>query len=150
MSKYTPPQGINESANFRFLQRQSITFGFRRDSPQSLASCLDYRPRKMASCRHCLCDSASCRDSQQEAKSHGQSLQEAINQAQKSRQEARDRGQSWRKPNMSTVSAGSVNQRTRLYPVSPPDPTPSMYFIKTANQQILSKILDLRQLVLLD
>ena len=33
-------------------------------------------------------------------KSHGQSLQEAINQAQKSRQEARDRGQSRWKPNM--------------------------------------------------
>ena len=38
--------------------------------------------------------------SRQEAKSHGQSLQEAIYQAQKSRQEARDRGQSRRKPNM--------------------------------------------------
>ena len=26
-------QGINESANFRFLQRQSVIFGFRRDCP---------------------------------------------------------------------------------------------------------------------
>ena len=45
---------------------------------------------------------ASCRDfrARQEAKSHGQSLQEAIYQAQKPRQEARDRGQSRRKPNM--------------------------------------------------
>ena len=47
-----------------------------------------------ASCRDCPCDSASCRDPQQEAKSHGQSLQEAISQVQQSRQEARDRGQS--------------------------------------------------------
>ena len=38
----------------------------------------------MASCRDCPCDSASCRESQQEAKSHGQSLQEAIYQAQQS------------------------------------------------------------------
>ena len=29
----TPSQGINESANFRFLQRLSIIFGFRRDCP---------------------------------------------------------------------------------------------------------------------
>ena len=43
---------------------------------------------------------ASCRDSQQEAETHGQSLQEGIYQAQQSRQEARDRGHSQRKPNM--------------------------------------------------
>ena len=65
------------------------------------------------------CDSASCRDSQQEAKSHGQSLQEAkshgqslqeaIYQAPQSRQEARDQGQSQWKPEMTEVSAGSVN-----------------------------------------
>ena len=36
----------------------------------------------------------------QEAMSHGQSLQEAIYRAQQSRQEARDRGQSQWKPNM--------------------------------------------------
>ena len=47
-----------------------------------------------------LCDSASSRDARQEANSHGQSLQEAIYQAQQSRQEARDCGQSRRKPNM--------------------------------------------------
>ena len=46
------------------------------------------------------CDSASCRDSRQEAESHEQSLQEAIYQVQQSRQEATDRGQSERKPNM--------------------------------------------------
>ena len=45
-----------------------------------------------------LCNSASCRDSLQEAKSHGQSLQEDIYQ--QSRHEARDHGQSRRKPNM--------------------------------------------------
>ena len=39
-------------------------------------------------------------DSRQEAGSHGQSLQEAIYQALQSQQEARDRGQSRRKPNM--------------------------------------------------
>ena len=55
---------------------------------------------KKASCRDCPCDSSPCRDSRQEAKSHGQSLQEAIYRAQQSRQEARDRGQSQRKPNM--------------------------------------------------
>ena len=38
--------------------------------------------RKIASCRDCPCDSASCRESRQEAESHGQSLQEAIYQAQ--------------------------------------------------------------------
>ena len=54
----------------------------------------------MASCRDCPCDSASCRDSRQEAKSHGQSLQEAIYQAHKSLQEERDHGQSQWKPNM--------------------------------------------------
>ena len=93
------PQGISESANFRFLQRLSVIFGFRRDCPRSLASCRDYRPRKMASCRDCPCDSASCRESRHEPKSHGQSPQEAIYQAQQSRQEARCRGQSRRKPN---------------------------------------------------
>ena len=36
----------------------------------------------------------------QEAKSHGQSLQEAIYQAQQSQQEARDRGHLPRKPDM--------------------------------------------------
>ena len=54
----------------------------------------------MASCRNCPCDSASCRDSRQEAKSHGQSLQEAIYRAQQSRREARDGGQSRWKSNM--------------------------------------------------
>ena len=54
----------------------------------------------MASCRDCPRDSAPCRDSRQEAKSHGQSLQEAIFQARQSRQEARDHGQSRRKPDM--------------------------------------------------
>ena len=48
----------------------------------------------MASCRDCPCDSASCRESRQEAKSHGQSLQEAIYPAQQSRQEAKSHGQS--------------------------------------------------------
>ena len=71
-------QGVNESANFRFLQRFSVIFGFHRDGPRSVASCRNYHPRKMAFCRDCLCDSASCRDSRQEAKSHEQSLQEAI------------------------------------------------------------------------
>ena len=93
-------RGINESANFRLLQRLSVIFGFRRDCLGSLASCRDYRPRKLASCRDCPCDCASCRDSQQDAKSRGQSLQEVIYQAQQTRQEARDRGQSRRKPNM--------------------------------------------------
>ena len=93
-------QGINESANFRFLQRLSVIFCFRRDCPRSSTSCRDYSPRKMASCRNCPCDFASCSDSRQEAKSHGQSLQEAIYRAQQSRQKARDRGQSRRKPNM--------------------------------------------------
>ena len=37
----TPPQGINDSANFRFLQRLSVIFGFRSDCPESLASCRD-------------------------------------------------------------------------------------------------------------
>ena len=46
----------------------------------------------MTSCKDCPCDSAFCRESRQEAKSHGQSLQEAIYRAQQSRQEARDRG----------------------------------------------------------
>ena len=96
-------QGINESANFCFLQRLPVIFGFRRDCPRSLASCRDYRPRKMASCRDCPCDSASCQDSRQEAKPHGQPLQETRYRAQQSRQEARDRGQSRRKQNM-TVS----------------------------------------------
>ena len=93
-------QGINKSAYFPFLQRLSVIFGFRRDCLRSLASCQDYRPWKMASCRHCLCDSASCWDSQKEAESYGWSLQEAIYQAQRSQQEVRDCGQSRRKPNM--------------------------------------------------
>ena len=93
-------QGIIDSANFRFLQRLYIIFGFRRDCPRTLASCRDYCPRKMASCRDCPRDSASCREPRQEAESRGQSLQEAIYHVQKSRQEARVRGQSRRKPNM--------------------------------------------------
>ena len=72
------PQGINESANFRFLQRLSVIFGFRQDCPWSLASCGDCCGWKIASCRDCLCDLASCRESQQEAESYGHSLQEAI------------------------------------------------------------------------
>ena len=85
---------------YSFLQRLSVIFGFRRDCLSSLASCRDYCPRKMASCRDCSCDSASCRDSLQESKSHRQSLQEAIYQAQQFPQEARGHGQSRRKPNM--------------------------------------------------
>ena len=49
-------------------------------------------------------------DSRQEAESHGQSLQEAIYQAQQSLQEARDRGQSRRKPNMT----GSLCRKRKL------------------------------------
>ena len=56
-------QGINELANFHFLQRLSVIFGFHRDCLRSLASCRDYCPRKLGSYRDCLCDSASCRDS---------------------------------------------------------------------------------------
>ena len=89
-------QSINKYANFRFLQRLSAISGFCHDCPRSLASSRDHRLRKMAFCRDCPCDSASCRDS----KSHGQSLQEAIYQAQHPWQEARDRRQSPRKPNM--------------------------------------------------
>ena len=92
-------RGINESANFRFLQRLSVLFGSRRECPSSLASCRDCRPPKMASCRDCPCDSTSCRESRQEAISHGESLQETLYRAQQSRQEARDHGQSRRKPN---------------------------------------------------
>ena len=77
-------QGIIGSANFRFLQRLSVIFGFHRDCPRTLASCRDYCPRKMASCRDCPRDSASCREPRQEAESHGQSLQEAIYHVQKS------------------------------------------------------------------
>ena len=118
ISRCHKTQGKNESANLRFLQRLSVIFGFHRDCPWPPASCRDYRPRKMASCRDCPCDSASCRDSRQEAKSHGQSLQEAIiskhNRSSRKQEIADSLGgsQIWR-----TVSAGSVNWRTRLYPV---------------------------------
>ena len=37
--EFSTPQGINESAKFRYLQRLSVIFGFRRYCPQSLASC---------------------------------------------------------------------------------------------------------------
>ena len=60
------PQGINESANLRFLQRLSIIFGFRRDCP--------------------------CRN---------QEITDSVGGS-----------QNWR-----TVSAGSVNWQTGLYPV---------------------------------
>ena len=63
--------GIIDSANFRFLQRLYIIFGFCRDCPRTLASCRDYCPRKLASCRDCPHDSASCREPRQEAESHG-------------------------------------------------------------------------------
>ena len=46
MSLLVNAQGINRSANFRFLQRLAVIFGFRRDCPRSPASCRDYRPRK--------------------------------------------------------------------------------------------------------
>ena len=108
-SQMNKSQGINESANFRFLQRLSVIFGFRRNCPRSIVSCRYYHPRKKASCRECPCDPASCRESLQEAKTHGQSLQEAINQAKQSRQEARYRGQSRRKPNMSDSLCRNVN-----------------------------------------
>ena len=99
ISVVTYSQGINESANFRFLQRL----------PSYLASAETVRDLLLPAettvhdkwlPADCPCDSASCRESRQEAKSHGQSLQEAIYQAQQSRQEARDRGQSRRKPNI--------------------------------------------------
>ena len=37
-SFFRTTQVINESANFRFLQRLSVIFGFRRDCPRSVAS----------------------------------------------------------------------------------------------------------------
>ena len=86
-------QSINESANFRFLQRLSVIFGFHRDCPRSLASCRDCCAWEIASCRDCPCVLASCRDPRQEAESHEQSLQEAIF--------------SW-----TVVSAGSKRSRT--------------------------------------
>ena len=46
-------QGINASANFGFLQRLSVIFGFGWDCLWFLASCRDYYPRKMSSCRDC-------------------------------------------------------------------------------------------------
>ena len=49
----------------------------------------------------------------QQAKSHGQSLQEAIYRAQQSLQKARDCGQSWQKPTMTD----GLCRRTGLYPV---------------------------------
>ena len=55
----------------------------------------------MASSRDCLCE---------EAKSHRQSLQEAIYQAQQSQQEASDPGQSRQKPNM----MGSLCRKRKL------------------------------------
>ena len=93
-------QGINESANFRFLQRLSVILASAETVRDLLLPAETTVHEKMASCRDSPCDSVSCRDSRQEAESHEQSLQEAIYQAQQSRQEARDRGQSRRKPNM--------------------------------------------------
>ena len=89
-----------------FLQRLSVIFGFCWDCLWSLASCRDYLPRKMASCRDCLCDSASCRDSQQEAKSHGQSLQEAILPSTTVSAGSKRSGKSQRKPNMTDSLCG--------------------------------------------
>ena len=57
----TSTQGINESANFRFLQRLSVIFGFRPDCPLSFGSCQDCCAWEIASCRDCPCDLASCR-----------------------------------------------------------------------------------------
>ena len=54
------PQGINKSANFRFLQRLYVIFGFRWDCPQSLASCRDGCAWEIAFCRDSPCDLASC------------------------------------------------------------------------------------------
>ena len=89
-------QDIKESANFCFLPRLLST--------------------KNGFLQRCLCNSASCRDSQQEAKSHRQCLQEVIYHAQQSRQETRDHGQSRRKPNMTdrTVSAEAKCDRQSL------------------------------------
>ena len=111
-------QGINESTNFSFLQRLSITFGFHQDSPWSLASCRDYRPRKMASCEavHVILLPAEtlgrklnhtdslCRKLFAKHNSLGRELKIA---------ESLDGSQIWQ-----TVSAESVIQRTRLYPVA--------------------------------
>ena len=47
-------QGINQSANFPFLQRLSIILGFHRACPRSLASCRDYHPQKMAESVHVI------------------------------------------------------------------------------------------------
>ena len=71
-------QSIKESANLRFLQKLSITFGFRRDCRHLLLPVETVCVWYIASCRDCPCDLASCRESRQEAESHGQSLQKAI------------------------------------------------------------------------
>ena len=72
--------------------------------PPRLSVISSFLPRllsaKMASFRDCSRDYASLRDCQQEAKSREQSRQEAIYQEQHSWQDARNRGQSRRKPNM--------------------------------------------------
>ena len=97
-------QGINESTNFRFLQRLSIIFGFRRDCLWSLASCRDYHPRQIASCRDCLCDSAEtlCRKlNHRDSLCRKQEIADSLGGS-----------QIWW-----TVSAGSINWRTGLYPV---------------------------------
>ena len=83
-------------------------FGFRRNSPQSLASYHDYCPRKIASCWDCTRDSASCRESGQEGESREQFRQEGSFHVQQSHLEARDRGQFRRKPNMTDDCGGLV------------------------------------------
>ena len=65
-------QGINYYTNFHFVTRLSVIFGYCQDS------CILHRlwcPWKMASCSDCPCDYDSCRESQQEAQSHGQCTQ---------------------------------------------------------------------------
>ena len=62
-------QSVCLSTTFRFLQRLSVIFGFCQDCLLFLTSFQDFHLWKMAYCRHCLCNSASCQESQQEAES---------------------------------------------------------------------------------
>ena len=106
--------GINETANFRFLQRLSVIFGLGRDCPRSFASCRDYRPRKMASCRDCPCNSTLGRKLNHTHSLCRKPFTEHNRLGRK--QEIADSlggNQLWR-----TVSAGSENWQTRLYPVN--------------------------------
>lgn len=73
--------GYKQVSQFLLPSETVVIIRFRRDCPRSPAFFRNYSPQKKAFCRDFPHDSASCRETRQEAESRGQTRQKPIHHA---------------------------------------------------------------------